>query len=1391
MRRVAVATAVVLVGSLAPVTPAAAEDEEYPWDPAVAREVLVYYVTEGTPSVKRAAAEMLLADDAAVRAFLEGGVDEAYAADARAAAESLASMDGPAMRAGALQALSGTPTDVQAFVDGGWRASWAADERVRAYRLLESGGPTVRAAAQKALDGTPEELTEFLAEGRDAALRADDRLAATQMLTGGANNSGPVLHTAAQQALAGTADELREFITAGQFVARARDKELASIRSLTEQAKQASETTARESLAATEASNRAANAAEEAKKAAKTAADETAAAGGAARKASAAAGRAADAADGAADAARDAVSASNAAMRAARVASDAARKATTAASLTAQAAARAQRAAADARTDAGKAAAARQAAQQARDAARKARELDQVRAQRDRALSQAKAASTAAKGASANADAAAAEARRAGAQAGVSEEQAKRARDAADRAQRSAAAASRAADRAYALAQAAAKASDEAFEFARRAAAHAEAAADAADAAAAAAGDAAKAAVESAKHAAAAVLASNTAVEAANKAVELERLARAEDDARLAESTEQGVLAAQDAQAFEQAKNAAVGDVVAWNRKLLWDTAEEDRVDPATRQLLSEATASGATTEVMLDRGRRAAINLLTTGGEHTKASASAALTGGEVELRSWLTDGRRLAVGQDDRARVWHLVDTLPDGNEKSAAQVALAGDDAAVQAFLRTRSYPGKATLDRQAVYKILETAGPTLKAAAERALAGTNADRHEFLRSGQYAARTADDRLEVYRVIDAGGPQVKAAGQVALAGPSSYISYFLTAGRFQAAQRDQEQAAHVAAVQALIAEAQRYAQSAVSDAAEANRVAAVAAGKAAEAQTYAQQAAASASKAAQYATDANNSAVAAKNSADQAAQSATTARNAANSAQASANQAAQSAATAGAAAKRARQDAAGAAQAAKEARQSARQAGADAAAANQAAREAEQIYNTKLKEWEAAQRNTAPGSAWNGDGTALDQHRTWSCMVQPSQLTAECAKVYVDFADALVRPNKCTTAGLNTGPGCEMVDDIKEFVKDNPDLILDVVQLVLMVCGLVPAYGEACDGVDAGISFARGDWVGGVLSGLSVVPVAGWVPAGINMGRLGDKFRDAWRVFDELAKKCDNVPNSFAPGTQVLLADGSRKPIERLRVGDEVRSTNPLMGVSTTGRVIETITGTGVKVLAKVTVDVDGDRGTETETLTATWNHPFWNADSGVWTKAGELRRGQSLLTAAGRRVEVEKVETRSERTTVYNLNVADLHTYYVYAGDVPVLVHNCGKIDLDHGIGDAHPRDHVGKTDAEIKTRADTDPKAKGVASTLNAADYQKTVDAVVTANIEKINRWASKAQVGAEIEYTMRFSYPVGRVARIGEAGAKDAYTVTLVLKRIDKGYQGHKGAWVVKTIKAF
>ncbi|RKN58113.1 hypothetical protein D7193_05830 [Micromonospora costi] len=1228
------------------------------------RQTAADYMVSGGPSVRRAAEVALLGSDQDLEEFFASGRKLAQEADERAAAQVLTSMDGPAVRAAGLRALEGSADEVRAFVNGGWQEAWPADERVRVYRVLEAGGPTTKAAAQRALDGSAQDISDFLAQGRDAAAFADDRLAATRMLAGGPNNSGPVLDAAAQQALSGSPEELAEFLASGQYVARARDQELASIRALTEQAKQAGEATAQESLAAEEFSTRAANAADEAKKAAQAAQAEAQAAGGAAAKASAAAGRAADAAAGAADAAREAVAASNAAMRAARTAADASRRAVTAASLTAQAAARAQRAAAAARANAGDARAAREAAEAARDAAARARELVYAKVERDRALAQAQAASVAAKAAGRNADDAANAADTASRQSGVSAQQAQRARDAAARARAAAAAASRAADRAESLARTAAEASADAFRFAEQAAVHAENAERSALAAAVAAENAQYSAAEAAKAAAAAVESANVAVAAATRAAELETLARQEDEARLTEATEQGVLAAQEALAQEQQVKAEGGVLAAWNRTLQWDTAEELRVDPATRTLLDEAAAPGVPAGEMLDKGRRAAVALASTGGEWTKSAALDVLAGGEIEMRTWLASGRRAASGQDDRSRVWHLMDTLPDGPEKTAAQTALAGDDAAVDAFLRTRNYSGKVFNDRQAIYRIIETATAAgqvnLKAAAERALADGTAAAHEFLRTGQYTARAADERLEVYRVMDAGGPEVKAAGQVALSGPSSYISYFLATSRYQAAQRDLEQAAHVATVRKLILEAQQYAQKALEDAARAQEAALDAAGSAGEADAAAKRAEDAARLAETHKNNARLSAEAAKRSADEAAQSAQTARNAANSAQASANSAAISAATASAASRRASADAAAAAEDARDARAAATAAGKDAAAADAAAKEASTIYATKLKEWEAQQRSTTPGTGPGGNGSAADSHKTWGCLVPESAMSPQCVNVYKDLAGTLTNPAKCSAPANAGSPGCSMLNDLKGFVEENPGLMLDMLQFVLGMCGLIPGAGEVCDAADAAISFGRGDVVGGLLSLGAMVPVVGWLASGAKTMKNADKLRTVKNIVDQLIK----CGSSFTPGTGVLLADGSRRAIEQIRVGDKVLATDPVSGVTAAKPVTALIGSAGIKRLVDVTVDTDGAAGEETGTVTATHNHPFWVGDLDTWVRAESLKPGQSIRTSAGTWVQIETVSERTEISQVHNLSIADLQTYYVVAGDTPVLVHNAG-------------------------------------------------------------------------------------------------------------------------------
>ncbi|MFD3682358.1 polymorphic toxin-type HINT domain-containing protein [Streptomyces sp. NPDC058613] len=99
-----------------------------------------------------------------------------------------------------------------------------------------------------------------------------------------------------------------------------------------------------------------------------------------------------------------------------------------------------------------------------------------------------------------------------------------------------------------------------------------------------------------------------------------------------------------------------------------------------------------------------------------------------------------------------------------------------------------------------------------------------------------------------------------------------------------------------------------------------------------------------------------------------------------------------------------------------------------------------------------------------------------------------------------------------------------------------------------------------------------------------------------------------------------------------------------------------------GEGVKELVEIAVTTDG--GTTAEPITATDGHPFWVAELARWVDATDLEPGQWLQTDDGTRVQVAAVKRwESPQTTVYNLTVTDLHTYYVLAGATPVLVHNC--------------------------------------------------------------------------------------------------------------------------------
>ncbi|MEV5969088.1 polymorphic toxin-type HINT domain-containing protein [Streptomyces sp. NPDC051921] len=148
-----------------------------------------------------------------------------------------------------------------------------------------------------------------------------------------------------------------------------------------------------------------------------------------------------------------------------------------------------------------------------------------------------------------------------------------------------------------------------------------------------------------------------------------------------------------------------------------------------------------------------------------------------------------------------------------------------------------------------------------------------------------------------------------------------------------------------------------------------------------------------------------------------------------------------------------------------------------------------------------------------------------------------------------------------------------------------------------------------------------------------------------------------------NSFVPGTKVLMADGSTKPIENVRTGDKVLATDPKTGETRVETVTAEIKGQGLKHLVTVTIDTDGKAGGKTALITATDGHPVWVPELRDWIKATDLKSGQWLQTSAGTYVQITSVKRWSApAATVHNLTVSDIHTYYALAGATSLLVHN---------------------------------------------------------------------------------------------------------------------------------
>jgi hypothetical protein len=122
------------------------------------------------------------------------------------------------------------------------------------------------------------------------------------------------------------------------------------------------------------------------------------------------------------------------------------------------------------------------------------------------------------------------------------------------------------------------------------------------------------------------------------------------------------------------------------------------------------------------------------------------------------------------------------------------------------------------------------------------------------------------------------------------------------------------------------------------------------------------------------------------------------------------------------------------------------------------------------------------------------------------------------------------------------------------------------------------------------------------------------------------------------------------------------DRGHSDRALGGVRGAWRLHEDTELAQVKLL-----DGDGD----ISTIHTTQRHPFWSLTPQTWVDAGRLSGGDQLLSGSGQLVAVVSVHEFTGVQCMYDSTVDDWHTYYVAAGDEPVLVHNCDKLKRSNG------------------------------------------------------------------------------------------------------------------------
>jgi hypothetical protein len=185
-----------------------------------------------------------------------------------------------------------------------------------------------------------------------------------------------------------------------------------------------------------------------------------------------------------------------------------------------------------------------------------------------------------------------------------------------------------------------------------------------------------------------------------------------------------------------------------------------------------------------------------------------------------------------------------------------------------------------------------------------------------------------------------------------------------------------------------------------------------------------------------------------------------------------------------------------------------------------------------------------------------------------------------------------------------------------------------------------IRAGQSAVAGAAAGAVIGGTVSHAAGGDIWHGATQGAIHGALGGFSRGFllNRYAQAC------FTAGTPLVIDfDGNSKPIEEIQVGELVLSRNEFdpNGPLELKRVEELFTRTSPIIELMIAG----------QTIGTTDEHPFYVPAREAFVPARDLKAGDQLISHDGQLIVIDAVRVTDQIANVYNMRVADYHTYFV--------------------------------------------------------------------------------------------------------------------------------------------